>query len=94
MGTYLETMCYYKLLYYCPYFPDADYWTKLATEELEEALKIKWNLGRAKNVILFIGDGMGPTTVTATRIYKGGESYKLAYEQFPNVGLLKVRRFS
>ncbi|MEF9993834.1 MAG: alkaline phosphatase, partial [Acinetobacter sp.] len=26
-----------------------------------------------KNVIFFLGDGMGPTTVTASRIYAVGE---------------------
>ncbi|MFQ2320888.1 alkaline phosphatase [Aeromonas dhakensis] len=31
----------------------------------------------AKNVILFIGDGMGPTVLTATRIYKVGEEGNL-----------------
>ncbi|XP_039756950.1 alkaline phosphatase-like isoform X1 [Pararge aegeria] len=74
----------------CSLRKDADYWTKLATDELEEALNVKRNVNRAKNVILFIGDGMGPSTVTATRIYKGGESFKLAYETFPHVGLLKT----
>ena len=45
--------------------------------------------GNAKNVILFIGDGMGIATITAARIYSGqakgvdGESYKLAMEQLP-----------
>jgi alkaline phosphatase len=45
--------------------------------------------GHAKNVILFIGDGMGISTITAARIYSGqakgvdGESYKLAMEQLP-----------
>jgi len=45
--------------------------------------------GHAKNVILFIGDGMGIATITAARIYSGqakgvdGESYKLAMEQLP-----------
>ena len=44
---------------------------------------------RAKNVILFIGDGMGVATITAARIYSGqakgvdGESYRLAMEQLP-----------
>jgi alkaline phosphatase len=44
---------------------------------------------RAKNVILFIGDGMGIATITAARIYSGqskgldGESYGLAMEQLP-----------
>ena len=31
---------------------------------------------RAKNVILFIGDGMGYPTTTAGRILIGGEEYK------------------
>jgi alkaline phosphatase len=45
--------------------------------------------GRAKNVILFIGDGMGISTITAARIYAGqakgldGESYQLAMEKLP-----------
>jgi len=44
---------------------------------------------RAKNVILFIGDGMGISTITAARIYAGqsrgldGESYQLAMEKLP-----------
>jgi alkaline phosphatase len=50
----------------------------------------------AKNVILFIGDGMGASTVTAARIYKGqksgnpGEETVLNFEDFPNVALSKV----
>ncbi|MAN75039.1 MAG: alkaline phosphatase [Henriciella sp.] len=44
---------------------------------------------QAKNVILFVGDGMGVSTVTAGRIYAGqqkgldGESYRLAMESLP-----------
>lgn len=51
---------------------------------------------KAKNVILFIGDGMGISTLTAGRIYAGqqkgldGESYKLTIEQLPNVALSKT----
>ena len=51
---------------------------------------------RAKNVILFIGDGMGVSTVTAMRIYDGqsrgatGEENVLSFERFPNVGLVKT----
>ena len=50
----------------------------------------------AKNVILFLGDGMGISTVTAARIYKGqlngqtGEETQLNFEKFPNVALSKV----
>jgi alkaline phosphatase len=53
-------------------------------------------LGRAKNVILFLGDGMGPSTVTAARIYDGqlhghpGEENLLAFETFPYVALSKT----
>lgn len=53
-------------------------------------------MGHAKNVIVFIGDGMGMSTITAARIYKGqlagkfGEENQLAFEQFPNVGLSKT----
>lgn len=50
----------------------------------------------AKNVILFIGDGMGVSTITAARIYAGqsrgvdGESYSLTMETLPNVALSKT----
>jgi alkaline phosphatase len=37
--------------------------------------------GEAKNVIFFLGDGMGPTTVTASRIYKYGEAGSLNMEK-------------
>uniref|UniRef100_A0A670K285 Alkaline phosphatase n=1 Tax=Podarcis muralis TaxID=64176 RepID=A0A670K285_PODMU len=51
---------------------------------------------RAKNVILFLGDGMGVPTITAARIYKGqlaggsGEESVLAMERFPYVALSKT----
>ncbi len=46
---------------------------------------------RAKNVILFVGDGMGVATITAARIYAGqsqgqdGESYELTMDKFPHL---------
>jgi alkaline phosphatase len=51
---------------------------------------------RAKNVILFIGDGMGISTITAARIYDGqkrgetGEENQLSFEKFDNVALVKT----
>ncbi|MEL6529620.1 MAG: alkaline phosphatase, partial [Pseudomonadota bacterium] len=51
---------------------------------------------RAKNVILFIGDGMGISTITAARIYEGqkrgesGEENLLSFENFENVALVKT----
>ncbi len=52
--------------------------------------------GRAKNVILFIGDGMGITTVTAARIMEGqargqpGEENELSFERLPYTALIKT----
>jgi alkaline phosphatase len=52
--------------------------------------------GRAKNVILFIGDGMGISTVTAARILEGqmhgrtGEENSLSFETLPYVALSKT----
>ena len=48
------------------------------------------------NVILFLGDGMGISTVTAARIFAGqlqgnsGEEHILSFETFPNVALIKT----
>jgi len=50
----------------------------------------------AKNIILFVGDGMGPVTVTAARIYAGqkqghsGEEHTLAFETLPHSALVKT----
>ncbi len=50
----------------------------------------------AKNVILFVGDGMGISTMTATRIYAGqsagtdGESHVLAMDTLPFSALSKT----
>lgn len=50
----------------------------------------------AKNVLLFVGDGMGLATVTAARILSGqrhgkkGEDHELAWDSFPAIGLSKV----
>lgn len=54
------------------------------------------SIGQAKNVILFVGDGMGVSTLTAARIYAGqaagvdGESYRLAMEKLPQAALSKT----
>lgn len=51
---------------------------------------------RAKNVILFIGDGMGISTITAARIYDAqkrgetGEENQLSFEKFANLALVKT----
>jgi alkaline phosphatase len=53
------------------------------------AKKQKIRSGRAKNVILFVGDGMGIATLTAARTFEGqsrgesGEENRLSFEEFP-----------
>jgi len=52
--------------------------------------------GSAKNVILFVGDGMGISTITAARILDGqnkgmtGEENELSFDKFPFSGLAKT----
>ncbi|KAF4533338.1 hypothetical protein B566_EDAN002735 [Ephemera danica] len=67
--------------------------------ELETALRVTLNNQKARNAVLFVGDGMGPTSVTAARIFRGqhdagqgksAEAGLLAFERFPHVALLKT----
>lgn len=44
----------------------------------------------AKNVIVFVGDGMGVSTVTATRIYSVGVEGELMIDQFPHTALSRT----
>lgn len=52
--------------------------------------------GKARNVVLFVGDGMGVTTVTAARILDGqlrgqsGEENLLSFEKLPYTALIKT----
>ncbi|OXU21501.1 hypothetical protein TSAR_009716 [Trichomalopsis sarcophagae] len=69
---------------------DKKHWQEVADKELRDALSYSWNTNTAKNVVLFVGDGMSPDTITASRIYRNGEDSYLAWERFPHVGLLKT----
>jgi alkaline phosphatase len=46
--------------------------------------------GHARNVILFIGDGMGPEQVRAAGMYAAGEAGSLAFEAFPFRGTVST----
>ena len=54
-----------------------------AAETLEQNLNNK-----AKNIILFIGDGMGPNQVALARLSKGGVNHRLSFENFPVTGIV------
>ncbi|CAL8129990.1 unnamed protein product [Orchesella dallaii] len=76
---------------------DSNYWFQNAEASLQQKiLSQKTIKKKAKNVIFFIGHGMGVSTVTATRIFKGqqegksGEENILNLEHLPNVGLAKT----
>ena len=76
---------------------DPAWWKQQGAIALDKARS--WSPGqpeRARNVILFVGDGMGVATVTAARILEGqlrgerGEENSLSFEQFPHLALSKT----
>jgi alkaline phosphatase len=74
----------------------ADSYFTAAKADLERRLTIQPITGRAKNIILFVGDGMSIPTITASRIYEGqkrgvdGESNNLVTDTFPYSALSKT----
>lgn len=75
-------------------------WFGMMEKELaksqQQFTQIKSKKGAAKNIILFVGDGMGVSTITASRILEGqmrgesGEENNLAFDNFPFSGLVKT----
>lgn len=77
---------------------DAETWFRLAQEGLRKRIDEPKIESKAKNLIMFIGDGMSVSTVTASRIFKGqldglpfGEEGSLHMDGFPFVGASKVK---
>ena len=68
---------------------DNNQWYKDGVKLIQDNLKVKPNTNTAKNAILFLGDGMGITTITAARFLDGqmkgqsGEENVLSWEEFP-----------
>lgn len=68
-----------------------EYWQGTGQEILQKQLgKTKLNENVAKNILIFIGDGMSLATQMATRVYMGGEEKELSFEKFPYTGLTKT----
>lgn len=71
-------------------------WYSDAEAKIAATTQANLNRGAAKNVILFVGDGMGISTVTAARILAGqlkgqsGEENNLSFDLFPYTGLAKT----
>lgn len=74
----------------------AEYWVNNAQHKLRQQLTKDLNYNIAKNVIMFLGDGMSLPTLMAARTYLGqlqgnsGEEARLFFEDFPHTGLSKV----
>lgn len=74
---------------------DPAYWRAVGARALA-AQESAYRGAKAKNVILFIGDGMGISSVSAGRIYAGqkagglGEDHELSFERFPALALSKT----
>jgi len=72
------------------------FWNEQARLSIEEIVQRRENTRIAKNVIIFLGDGMGVSTITAGRIRKGqmigqlGEDFLTEMEQFTYSGLSKT----
>jgi alkaline phosphatase len=71
-------------------------WYAAGQQALEEAKRLNPEFRHAKNVILFVGDGMGISTITAARILAGqlqgtdGEKNVLPMEKLPYLALSKT----
>lgn len=71
-------------------------WYNAGQQFVREAKHLNPNMRKAKNVILFVGDGMGVSTVTAARILAGqlngkpGEENRLSFEAFPYTAFSKT----
>lgn len=75
---------------------DADSWRQDGINALAASKALKTHGSHAKNVILFLGDGMGVSTVTAARIFEGqqqgrdGERNLLSFEKLPYLAMSKT----
>ncbi|KAK7082385.1 hypothetical protein SK128_001271 [Halocaridina rubra] len=70
------------------------FWRQDAQERLQKQLQIVNKVQQAKNIIFFLGDGMGIPIVTAARFFKGNitgkwEHETMVWEEFPNFALSK-----
>lgn len=84
---------------------EREYWYEAATRAIEARIRTAAStsmsgttppVGVARGVVLFVGDGMGMSTLTAARILSGqrrgnpGEEAQLVWDSFPAVALARV----
>jgi alkaline phosphatase len=62
-----------------------------ASHEASKSVSVPaFSLRRPKNVILFVGDGMGVSTIAATRVYSVGVEGQLVVDQMPATALSRT----
>ncbi len=87
-------------------YSDRATWYNTGQKAVEKNESLRPDFRKAKNIILFIGDGMGISTITAARILAGqqpniidarntklatsGEENSLSFEKFPYLALSKT----
>lgn len=69
---------------------NSEYWLNNAKAFVQEQLKKQPSEKKAKNIIIFLGDGMSHPTIAAARVQMGGEEKKLYFENFPNTASSKT----
>lgn len=69
---------------------DPKFWFRDGQNYLNQRLNTQTNHKVAKNLVIFIGDGMSLSTQMATRAYLGNENTYLSFEKFPYTGLSRV----
>lgn len=72
------------------YEKSSQYYLSMGKDFVEQQLRKKFNKNIAKNVILYIGDGMSMSTLSATRMYMGAEEKSFSFEKFPFIGMSKT----
>ncbi|ALN93291.1 MULTISPECIES: alkaline phosphatase [Lysobacter] len=74
----------------------AQRWFEEGAQTARDGANLRPSPFKAKNVILFVGDGMGISTISAARIREGqlkggsGEEHSLSFERLPYVSLSKT----
>jgi alkaline phosphatase len=71
-------------------------WAEAGKAFITQSKALRDDTRRAKNVVLFVGDGMGISTITAARILEGqlkgktGEENRLSFDHFPYTAFSKT----
>lgn len=69
---------------------ESQFWQTLGKKIVKDNLNKPLKKVVAKNVILFLGDGLSMATTTATRSFQGDPNQRLSYEAFPFTGMSKT----